>query len=71
MVGKTLALLEKGMPYDGLFFDIHGAMSVQGLDDPEGDFIEKIRALIGTETLISTSMDCMGMFRNALPITQT
>ena len=60
LVGKTLALLEKGMPYDGLFFDIHGAMSVQGLDDPEGDFIEKIRTLIGTETLISTSMDLHG-----------
>jgi microcystin degradation protein MlrC len=48
------------MPYDGLFFDIHGAMSVQDLDDPEGDFIEKIRALIGTKTLISTSMDLHG-----------
>ena len=39
------------MPYDGLFFDIHGAMSVEGIEDPEGDFIAKIRALIGTETL--------------------
>ena len=60
LVGKTLTLLEKGMPYDGLFFDIHGAMSVEGIDDPEGDFIEKIRALIGTQTLISTSMDLHG-----------
>ena len=60
LVGKTLNLLKKGMPYDGLFFDIHGAMSVEGVDDPEGDFIAKIRALIGTETLISTSMDLHG-----------
>ena len=60
LVGVTLTLLEENMPYDGLFFDIHGAMSVQGIDDPEGDFIEKIRALIGTETLISTSMDLHG-----------
>ena len=60
LVGKTLGLLEKGMPYDGLFFDIHGAMSVEGIEDPEGDFIAKIRALIGTETLISTSMDLHG-----------
>ena len=60
LVGKTLALLEKEFPLDGLFFDIHGAMSVEGIDDPEGDFIQKIRDLIGTETLISTSMDLHG-----------
>ncbi|MEK9612365.1 MAG: M81 family metallopeptidase [Flavobacteriaceae bacterium] len=60
LVGVTLDLLKKEMPYDGLFFDIHGAMSVEGIDDPEGDFIAKIRALIGTETLISTSMDLHG-----------
>lgn len=60
LVGVTLQLLEKNMPYDGLFFDIHGAMSVEGIEDPEGDFIEKIRALIGTQTLISTSMDLHG-----------
>jgi microcystin degradation protein MlrC len=60
LVGKTLALLEKELPLDGLFLDIHGAMSVEGIDDPEGDFIQKIRDLIGTETLISTSMDLHG-----------
>ncbi len=60
LVGKTLALLEQGKPYDGLFLDIHGAMSVVGLDDPEGDFIERIRKVIGTETIISTSMDLHG-----------
>ncbi len=60
LVGVTLELLKQNMPYDGLFFDIHGAMSVQGIDDPEGDFIEKIRAMIGTETIISTSMDLHG-----------
>nr|WKN37376.1 M81 family metallopeptidase [Tunicatimonas sp. TK19036] len=60
MVKKTLDLLEKNAPYDGLFFDIHGAMSVVGLDDPEGDFIVRIREVVGTETLISTSMDLHG-----------
>ena len=60
LVGKTLSLLEKELPLDGLFFDIHGAMSVEGVDDPEGDFIKKVRDLIGTKTLISTSMDLHG-----------
>ena len=60
LVNKTLDSLKKYGPYDGLFFDIHGAMSVIGLDDPEGDFIVRIRAVIGTKTIISTSMDLHG-----------
>ena len=60
LVQITLDKLQKNLPYDGLFFDIHGAMSVVGLEDPEGDFIEKIRAVVGSETLISTSMDLHG-----------
>lgn len=60
LVGKTLDMLKENLPYDGLFFDIHGAMSVVGIDDPEGDFIERVREVVGTKTLISTSMDLHG-----------
>lgn len=60
LVNKTLDMLKENLPYDGLFFDIHGAMSVVGLDDPEGDFIIRVREVVGDETLISTSMDLHG-----------
>ena len=60
LVTQTLEMLKKTLPLDGLFFDIHGAMSVQGLDDPEGDFIVRIRELVGSDVLISTSMDLHG-----------
>ncbi|QHT69651.1 M81 family metallopeptidase [Rhodocytophaga rosea] len=60
LVGKTLDSLKKYAPYDGLFFDLHGAMSVVGLDDPEGDFIQRVRKVIGKQTLISTTMDLHG-----------
>lgn len=60
LVNKTLDSLKKYGPYDGLYLDIHGAMSVKGLDDPEGDFITRIRKVIGYKTLISTSMDLHG-----------
>ncbi len=60
LVHKMLDSLRKYAPYDGLYFDIHGAMSVQGLDDPEGDLIIRIRQVIGYKTLISTSMDLHG-----------
>jgi len=60
LVKQTLARLKKNLPYDGLFFDIHGAMSVVGLDDPEGDLLLRIREVVGYETIISTSMDLHG-----------
>lgn len=60
MLGYILDSLKKNLPYDGLFFDIHGAMSVVGLDDPEGDMITRVRKVIGNQTIISTSMDLHG-----------
>src|SRR6516164_3071650 len=60
LVDKTLDSLKAHMPYDGLYFDIHGAMSVVGLDDPEGDFITRIRKVIGEKPIVSTTMDLHG-----------
>ena len=53
-------MLKQNGPYDGVFFDIHGAMSVVGIDDAEGDLITRVRDIVGFETLISTSMDLHG-----------
>ncbi|MEO8471350.1 MAG: M81 family metallopeptidase [Chryseolinea sp.] len=60
LVTKTLDSLKKHLPYDGLFYDIHGAMSVVGVDDPEGDMLVRIRQQVGYKTVISTSMDLHG-----------
>lgn len=60
LVNQTLTMLKANLPYDGLFFDIHGAMSVEGIDDPEGDLIIRIREVVGPDTMISTSMDLHG-----------
>ena len=47
IVNQILDRLKKNLPYDAMFLDLHGAMSVVGLDDPEGDFITRIRKVIG------------------------
>ncbi len=60
IVNEAIVKLKENAPYDGVFFDIHGAMIVQGMDDPEGDFISRIREALGTEVLISTTMDLHG-----------
>ncbi|WP_022908700.1 M81 family metallopeptidase [Aestuariimicrobium kwangyangense] len=45
---------------DALWYDIHGAMSVEGLEDAEGDLIGRIREVVGDEVLIAASMDLHG-----------
>jgi microcystin degradation protein MlrC len=60
LTNRILTLLKANAPYDALFFDIHGAMSVVGMDDPEGDLIVRIREVIGNDALISTCMDLHG-----------
>lgn len=66
LVNRSLRELEKQLPVDGIFFDIHGAMSVEGLDDPEGDYILRIRELVGDSVLISASMDPHGCVSHRL-----
>ncbi|RYZ44770.1 MAG: M81 family peptidase [Sphingobacteriales bacterium] len=63
---RLLDSLKINLPYDGLYFDIHGAMSVVGLDDPEGDLLKRIREVVGYNTLVSTSMDLHGNVSESL-----
>ncbi|GAB3962469.1 M81 family metallopeptidase [Actinoallomurus acanthiterrae] len=56
-------------PLDGLFFDIHGAMSVTGRTDAEAGLAAAVRAAVGPETLISASMDLHGNVSRELAAT--
>jgi microcystin degradation protein MlrC len=47
-------------PLDGLWYDIHGAMTVEGLDDAEALLLARIRQTVGPDVLISTTMDLHG-----------
>ena len=47
-------------PLDGLWYDIHGAMTVEGMDDAEAVLLEHIRRIIGPAAVVSTSMDLHG-----------
>ncbi|KAJ5690892.1 MlrC C-terminus superfamily protein [Penicillium macrosclerotiorum] len=44
----------------GLWFDIHGAMCVEGLEDVETELLRRIRRVIGPQVIISASMDLHG-----------
>ena len=45
---------------DGIWFDIHGAMCVEGIDDSEAELLRRIRKVIGPSTIVSASMDLHG-----------
>ncbi|MDP9245016.1 MAG: M81 family metallopeptidase [Chloroflexota bacterium] len=57
---ELLEGLRRAAPLDGLFFDIHGAMTVSGMTDAEGDLAAAIRDAVGPRCLISASMDPHG-----------
>ena len=59
-VDKTLEIIKENMPYDAFWFFMHGACSVDGVEDPEGEFMEKIRQVIGNDILTTTTMDLHG-----------
>ncbi|WP_185984097.1 M81 family metallopeptidase [Aureimonas mangrovi] len=52
-----LAELQAAMPVDGVVLGLHGAMVAQGYDDPEGDFLQRVRAIVGPEILVAAEFD--------------
>jgi len=59
-VNNALEIIKNNMPYDAFWFYNHGACSVEGIDDPEGEFMERVRGVIGNDVLVTTTMDLHG-----------
>ncbi|MFE1951528.1 M81 family metallopeptidase [Streptomyces sp. NPDC059524] len=64
--GELIERLKELGPVDGLWFDIHGAMTVEGLDDAEAHLLARIRETVGPDVVVSTSMDLHGNVSRAL-----
>lgn len=47
-------------PWDGVFLHMHGAVSVSGMEDAEGDWIAAVRDVVGPDCLIAASYDLHG-----------
>src|SRR2546430_16420258 len=60
LAAELLERLEAALPLDGVFLDIHGAMSVDGLEDSEARLVSEVRDLVGPECLLSAGMDLHG-----------
>ncbi len=54
---EILDQLRAAMPVDGVVLGLHGAMVAQGYDDPEGDLLSRIRAIVGPDILVCAELD--------------
>lgn len=59
-IERLQAVVRETPHLDGLWFDIHGAMTVEGMDDSETVLLQRIRDVIGPDVLVSSSMDLHG-----------
>src|SRR4051812_40718493 len=66
LMRKTLDALREQLPLDGLFFDIHGAMSWVWRT-PRGDMISRIRTLVGPKTSSPRRWTCTETCRGDWP----
>lgn len=57
MRDEILGQLKAALPVDGAVFNLHGAMVAHGYDDCEGDFLERVRALVGPKCVIGVELD--------------
>ncbi len=57
---EILEDIKKAGPLDGIYMDMHGALSVQGYTDAQVSLIQDIRKLVGRDLLISGSFDLHG-----------
>jgi len=44
-------------PLDGIYFDLHGAMVCEHYEDGEGEFLRRVRDLVGADLPIAVSLD--------------
>lgn len=54
---ELLADLRRALPVDMVLLGLHGAMVADGYDDCEGDLLERVRAIVGPDTVIGAELD--------------
>ena len=49
--------LAQALPVDGVYLDLHGAMVCEHLEDGEGEFLRRLRTLVGDDLPVAVSLD--------------
>jgi microcystin degradation protein MlrC len=59
-VGRMIAELAAGAPWDGVYLSIHGAMGVRGVPRPEAELARRVRDIVGAKVPIAATFDPHG-----------
>lgn len=54
LVGELEARLRAAMPLDGVFLSLHGAMGLDGRNDPETELLQRVRRVVGDVPIAAT-----------------
>ena len=57
ITGEMVANLERALPVDGVYLDLHGAMVSEEFEDGEGEILRRVRAVVGPRVPIVASLD--------------
>lgn len=59
-LGRQIAELKAGGPWDGVYLSLHGAMGVRGVPKPEADIARRVREAVGRQAFIVGTFDPHG-----------
>ncbi|TWB16446.1 microcystin degradation protein MlrC [Rhizobium sp. ERR 1071] len=54
---EILEQLRAAMPVDAVVLGLHGAMVADGYEDTEGDFLSRVRGIVGPDILVCAELD--------------
>ena len=57
ITGEMVARLQKALPVDGVYLDLHGAMVAEDYDDGEGELLARVRRVVGERVPVVISLD--------------
>ncbi len=57
IAGEIITRLQKALPVDGVYLDLHGAMVAAHFDDGEGELLARVRRVVGDKVPVVVSLD--------------
>ncbi len=66
IIGELISQLNKALPVDGVYLDLHGAMVTEAHDDGEGEILRRVREVVGPRVPVAASLDLHCNFTRAM-----
>jgi len=57
VMGRMIGELQRALPLDGVYLDLHGAMVSEKFDDGEGEILRRVRETVGARVPVVASLD--------------